>query len=236
MQPESKPSPQNSILILTFTKPELALARVHEVMRFFGYRDDTELIVFNNGGGPRANLPFMNLGYEDKALKFYLESIDKNAGFGGGWNEAVKRSRGDIIYLLSDDVRITGDFIAPIAMAMTPGAIVGQEMIGHRAGWNEFATFKISYLMGYFYSMARSTWDELGGFDAETFYPYDYEDVDLCYRAQQAGMTLLDVPSLPIHHEVAGTIGYNPDRYENTVLQRARFAEKHGLSNVPERP
>ncbi len=238
MQSESTPNPLNSVLVLTYTKANLIEARIAELTHFFSHRDDVEFVIFDNGStDPAVRLVVggASLKYQsDRRWKF--ERTEENLGFGGGFNEAVKRSSGDLLFLLSDDVQILGDFIAPIGAAMTPGVIMGQEMVNHKAGWNEFGPNVISYLMGYFYSIARSTWDELGGFDAETFHPYDYEDVDLSYRAQKAGMTLHAHPSLPIRHEVAGTIGYNPERYENTVLQRARFAEKHGLPNVPERP
>jgi hypothetical protein len=35
---------------------------------------------------------------------------------------------------------------------------------------------------------------------------------------------------------VAQTVGYSPERYEQTVRMRALFAAKHGLENRPERP
>jgi GT2 family glycosyltransferase len=233
--------PKHSVLVLTYTQPKLLEARINELDQFLGHREDTEFVIFQNG--TVSHEVTLVMGGEslkripDKRWKF--ESIKDNVGFGGGWNEAVRRSSGEKLFLLSDDVQVRGDFIEPIdkmASELTYGILIGQQMVNHKAGWNEFGPFLIPYLMGYFYAISRSTWDELGGFDVETFDPYDYEDVDLCYRATQANFSLIAIPELPIYHEVAGTIGYNPERFENTVLQRSRFAEKHGLPNVPERP
>jgi len=116
------------------------------------------------------------------------------------------------------------------------GLIVGQIMVGANAGWNQFSDITIEYLMGHYLAMAREVWDALDGFDTETFHPNDYEDMDLSHRARQAGFSLIAIPDLPIEHLVAGTIGYNPARYEHTVQMRAAFAEKWGLQNIPIRP
>jgi GT2 family glycosyltransferase len=177
----------------------------------------------------------------DGPMQYRVESIKENLGFGGGWNEAVSRAKGDKLYLLSDDVEIYGDFITPIlkkASGLVPGVIVGQQLVDWRAGWNEFGSNPpIPYLGGYFLAMDQMTFLRLHGFDGDTFHPYDYEDIDLCYRAtQEHGWSLLAIPKLPIKHGVAATIDKPNDRFLHTMKMRARFAEKHGLPNVPERP
>jgi predicted glycosyltransferase involved in capsule biosynthesis len=93
----------------------------------------------------------------------------------------------------------------------------------------------VPYPAGHFLACARTTWKKIGGFD-ERFVPHDYEDVDIGMTCCELEMTLIEKGDLPIEHMVAGTIGYSPERMENTVLQRKRFAEKWGLPNVPERP
>jgi len=53
-------------------------------------------------------------------------------------------------------------------------------------------------LSGAYLAMRRSTWDDLGGFDME-FFAY-HEDVDLCWRTRQHGLTLRLVYAASVRH------------------------------------
>jgi hypothetical protein len=237
---QSPSEPTHSLIVLTYTRSDLIKDRISELTRFYGSRPDVEILVFDNGStNLEIKLALSNLP------DVRVERVEQNLGFGGGWNEAVKRSAGDFVCLISDDVRIYGDFLRHIKRKLPDdvmwsrggtGIVVGQNRIGPEGGWNNFDGTTIEYLMGHFLMMTREAWETLAGFDTETFHPNDFEDVDLSYRASQAGFSLIDIPSLPIQHLVAGTLGYNPERHEHTVRMRAAFAKKHGLVNIPERP
>lgn len=238
----------HSIIVLTYKRADLIKARIEELKRFYSSRADVEILIADNGSTNKELM--LTLGAASYDPDFRVERINENLGFGGGFNEAVKRSKGDIIYLISDDVQIYGDFLGHIERELQDrvwcsmwndpdeihGIVVGQALIDHDAGWNKFGETKVPYLMGFFLAMAREIWDSLGGFDAEAFHPCDYEDVDLSYRAAKKGFDLIKLPNLPITHLVAGTIGYNPQRFEHTVKMRAAFAKKWDLPNIPERP
>ncbi len=240
---ETKRKPRHSVLVLTYKKASLVERRIGELARVFDGRDDVEFIIFDNGsdsGATKLVLGGASLQYRTNR-DWVFGRVSDNLGFGGGWNAAVKLAQGDKIYLLSDDVEVQGDFITPILQKtgnLPTGVIVGQTLVHGHSGWNEFQnTPPIHYLNGHFLAMDVMTFLRLGGFDSDTFDPYDYEDMDLCYRAQQEhGWSLLAIPELPLRHGVAGTIGYNPERYDHTVAMRARFAAKHQLTNWPERP
>jgi GT2 family glycosyltransferase len=164
--------------------------------------------------------------------------VSENIGFGQGFNMAVHGSCGEIIHLLSNDVQVRGDFIAPVeeSLYLVPRAVVGQTLVANKAGWNEFGgDLPITYLSGHYLAMRRETWDAIGGFD-DRYHPYDYEDMDLSMTAMKQGRALLSTPVLPLIHQVAGTIGYTPERFEHTVKMRKLFAEKWGFENIPERP
>ena len=233
----------HSLIVLTYTRGDLVTARIGELTRIFGSNPNVEILVFDNGS---TNLE-VKLALS-RAEGVRVERVKDNLGFGGGWNEAVSRSNGDIVHLISDDVRVYGNIIDHIEKIVGnrpfwsgdpetgTGLLVGQIMVGPRAGWNEFAGTTIEYLMGHYLVMAREVWSALEGFDSNTFHPNDYEDIDLSHRARQAGFSLIAIPDLPIEHLVAGTIGYNPERYEHTVQMRAAFANKWGLQNIPIRP
>lgn len=226
----------HSLILLTYNKAKLLDARIEELCCLYpgiDAGDLSELLVFDNGStSPEHKLSMAVLGDRIKAHR-----ADTNLGFGRGFNQAVELTEGEVIHLISSDVRMFGDFVGQVdaTLKATPRSIVGQTMILHRAGWNCFGDDPpIIYLAGYYLAMLRETWEEIGGFD-KLFYPYDYEDMDFCKMAHT-----LDIPTvavvLPIEHQVAGTIGYNPDRMAHTVRMRAKFAEKWDLLNVPEAP
>jgi GT2 family glycosyltransferase len=243
LETQTQRKPQHSVLVLTYKKADLIEARIAELTHFFSHRSDVEFVIFDNG----STDPAVKLVVGEASLRYRSDrrwkfgSAGANLGFGGGWNAAVEIAQGDKLYLLSDDVEVLGDFMPTIlerSSGLPPGVLVGQSLVHGPAGWNEFGESPpISYLNGHFLAMDHMTFLRLQGFDDATFHPYDYEDMDLCYRAaQEHGWSLLAIPELPLRHTVAGTIGYNPERFDHTVKMRARFAAKHDLVNEPERP
>jgi GT2 family glycosyltransferase len=75
--------------------------------------------------------------------------------------------------------------------------------------------------------MRREVFEMLGGFD-ERFSPGYYEDVDLCRRAYEAGLTVLYVPSAVLYHHEGGSFkqGLCDARYLR-FRNRIRFVFKH---------
>lgn len=233
----------HSIVLLTYNKPDLLGARLGELFNFYRHEPKIDITVVNNGSTDSKMR--MELGHwiqkatllaDSSSFKISVHTLTENKGFGGGMAAGVSVSYGEIIHLLSDDVHVYGNFVARIDedIAEFPDSLFTAEIINRPAGWNQFGDKIINYAQGYYLAMHRKLWDDLGGFDPR-FYPYDYEDVDLSYRVSQAGGYLY-MKDLPLQHAAAGTIGYNPERFEHTVRMRALFAEKHGLPNIPERP
>jgi len=241
--PKQNPPPKYSILILTYNRVDLIEARLAEIERLYAYRRDLEIRVLDNGGNDSGGTNLFLLSRtrdwpNETGSKLYVNRIAKNIGFGPGFNYLAKDALGDVIFIVSDDVKILGDFITPVAEAIEafPNSLVCQEMISGPSGWNQFGGTVIDYPAGYFLACTKKMWWEvIGGFD-DRYVPYDYEDVDLGMALEKLQIPMVRMEHLPIKHMVAGTIGFNPERYENTVLQRKRFAEKWELPNVPERP
>ena len=227
---------RHSLVFLTYNNPVLIDTRLDEVDEHLSQRQDVEVFVTNNGSedhGVRLALISRSQMFR---IPISIHNIKKNVGFGPGFNKAVDRTDGDIVHLISSDVHIFGDFIEVLG-EFEPREVICHERISHAAGWNEFGDEEpIAYPSGYYLAMYRSTWDTLGGFD-KRFAPYDYEDLDLGYRiAKSDDFSLIERANLPLRHHAASTIGYGDGRHEQTVTNRAKFAEKWGLPNVPERP
>jgi GT2 family glycosyltransferase len=239
--------PSFSLVFLTYDGEGRIADRLGEVLRFWGPdgqepRKDIQVIVHDNGSsdGTRFVLADWDKEFAKTQVTFLRLHTATNCGFPEGFNRAVELAVGRLLLLISDDVRLVGpELLTKVqgSLEANPKAILGQRMIDWPAGWNQFADLPqpIAYIDGYFFAMTQPTWRLLGGFDTR-YSPHDYEDVDLCHTARSRGIAVLVDPGLPLEHGVDKAAPYGNARYDNTVLQRRRFAEKWRLKAVPERP
>jgi len=236
----SKPKPDIfSIVLLTYKRHDLLVARLRELSFYYKNRPDINLLVVDNAS-PNHEIQKTLLEYNaDRSGQWdnRMFRIPENVGFGPAMNAGVRQTHGDYIFLLSDDVQIWGDFIgeSKLDLYAYPDGIICNEVVNWPAGWNQFgAKPVINYPQGYFLAFTRNAWETVGGFD-ERFVPHDYEDVDLGMKCRERGVRIIQA-SLPLTHHAAGTIGYNTERMEHTIKMRMLFAEKWSLPNIPERP
>lgn len=228
-----------SLLLLNYNKGRLARIRGNEFITHLANHADLEIIFIDNGSEPQhrqvvqSTSHDVNKNISGTAITYILP---QNVGFGRAFNAAAKQANGNILIFYSNDVRLGGDILGDGFRALVkPKTLVCHTKIGFDSGWNRFGNQVIPYGAGYFLACTKEFWHELGGFDSR-FHPYDYEDVDLSMSAANLGGTIMVYATKQLYHEGAGTIGFNPTRYENTVTQRARFAEKWSLPNEPTRP
>jgi GT2 family glycosyltransferase len=148
----------------------------------------------------------------------------ENLGFAGGVNLGIAASTGDIVCLLNSDAELIpgtlnalvaalddgADLVGPVILladapervnsAGNPIHVLGLVWAGHldepRASLDPDE--QPTTLSGACLAMRRTTWDDLGGFDTE-FFAY-HEDVDLCWRARQRGLTLHLVHAAGVRH------------------------------------
>ena len=231
-------NPKISVILLSYNRTDLLSARLKELHGYYRNRADIQILVIDNGS-PGISSSSITQSYLMKGDDWFFSAhrIPENIGFGPAMNKGVKEAKSEVVCLLSDDVRIYGDFIARVDSILLayPEGIVAADIVDWPAGWNQFgARPTFNYIQGYFMAMKKETFDKVGGFD-DLFAPYDYEDVDFSYRAQKLNVPLVKV-ALPLQHLAAGTIGYSDERMDHTCRMRALFAEKWGLPNVPERP
>lgn len=92
--------------------------------------------------------------------------------------------------------------------------------------WDHRATRPVDQVMGAFFFMRRSVFEELGGFD-ERFFLY-FEDVDLSLRARRAGWQSVFVAAPPCFHEGEGTTRrVKAKRLVHQWQSRLAYARKH---------
>lgn len=169
----------------------------------------------------------------DTLLEFKVANRKTNGGFGEAMNYGAARASGDILILLSNDVRIRpsvrlGDDVARI-LNNNPKTLVGGQIVDWKAGWNQFGDLVIPYLYGWLIACTKDAWNDLGGFDP-IYAPYDYEDVDLCTNALLKGYNLTALNNSLLHHISGGTINKDAAaskrRLEHTQENRKKFENK----------
>jgi GT2 family glycosyltransferase len=226
-----------SVIMPCYNMATLTGDRMLELDRLFHIRKDFEVIVVNNGSSDQTR-SILKWWSDNADWRFLVKHKQKNVGFGPAVNEGTKAARGDYVFIISNDVALKGDFFSDFINFLEREEeqefLLGGRVIDWAAGWNEFpGEPPIHYVEGWFLAAKTRIWRQIGGFD-ERFVPYDYEDIDLSYRAQQQGIQLRQI-SAPIQHAGAGTIGFNPSRRAITEKHRLMFAEKWNLTWAPVR-
>ena len=158
----------------------------------------------------------------------------ENLGFIGSMNagaEIALKHNADILVFLSNDVVVSGDFIADIlnVLSINERVLIGGEIINWNAGWNEFIIndkkVVIPWLGGWMLCCTDVIWYSLGGFDPR-YGTSDYEDVDLSTTAIDLGYTLISLNCKHLKHLVAKSFGYNEFRLERTKHNREVYIQK----------
>jgi GT2 family glycosyltransferase len=154
----------------------------------------------------------------------------ENMGFLRASNWGMRMATGDIVCLISTDVRIHKD-LASIARAMTAvegKILMGGKHYGFDTGWNTFDGRIFPYVEGWLLIARKEHWEELGYFD-ERFAPNDFEDVDLSTTAISKGFSLAQITpdnGIVVEHIGAQSIGYNEEREKITKENREKFRQK----------
>lgn len=216
-----------SIVLLFYNHWELTHARLWELYQFVP--DNIEVILFDNNSTELICKSGVAWWQTDMSTRFSIKYMrsDKNLSFGHAMNIGAKSAKSDILILLSNDVKITGDFISPIIERLSKDfrQFIGNEVYSHDTGWNTFSGNIFPYAAGYMLACTKNTWKDIGGFDLR-YKKYDMEDVDISTQAIFSGYNLHALNSPYLTHLVAQTIGYNPEREKITKKNQKKFEEK----------
>jgi len=155
----------------------------------------------------------------------------KNQMFLKSSNIGMRQARGDVVCLISNDVRIHKDIVKQI-LSYDPAELlfIGGRYLDWDTGWNTFNNRVYGYLEGWLLSAPNEMWKELDYFD-EQFAPSDMEDVDISTKAVEAGYTLMALPSDMTTHLGGQSIGFNPEREKITLANKEKFRKKWTTTN-----
>lgn len=178
-----------------------------------------------------------------------------NLGVAGGNNVGLRAAKGEILALINADVEVSPDWLEHLVRAMLADptiGIAGAKLL-YPDGTLQFAGGRIEGPRGYtshvgWHEPDRGQWDVAGdvdfitgatlaisrkaleriGYEDEKFYPIDYEDPDMCYRAREDGWRVVLVPqAVAIHRESSTSGATTLHRLLGLDAGRLRFVCKH---------
>jgi len=189
-----------------------------------------EVIVVDDGSTDIDYHQGLNWWTSTKLLPIKIIHMEENSGFLKSSNTGLKVARGDIVCLLSNDVRIRKDLVTHI-LGYDPIELLffGGRLLDWDTGWNKFGETVVPYIEGYFMAMTKDTWNALGGLD-ERYSPSDFEDVDLSMKAVCTGRPLHQFHFSLVSHKGGGSFGYSEERRQRTILHKERFRQKWALT------
>jgi len=179
----------------------------------------TEIIIVDNGSPQR----FSWFKYSDVYIRF-----NKNMGISHGWNVGLKASRGKYKCILGDDTIVTKGFLEALKESMDmPDCGVGQihvESLPQGIGVVE----NYKWPSGACFMVTQNTLDKVGYFEADTYWPCNFEDWDYWYRTYQAGLKMYRNYHTSIQHREGATL-HSPDLSSYFQENRRAFIKKHGI-------
>jgi len=234
-----------SIIVPVYNKWEETKACLDSLMKT--KTDDDEVIVMDNGSNDdvAASLAFYS-GIKGR-------HNDENLGFPKAVNQGVSLASGEYVCIMNNDIVVAGNWIDLLIDHIEKGHadIVGpitNESSGKQARLvkiyrnyeeleitarevaevNQARFTEVGWLIGFLMVCPRTIFEKLGGFD-ERYKMGNWEDIDFCYSAKQAGYTLAIAEDVYVHHFGTASfkediIGYRKLLKDNQVL----FEEKWG--------
>lgn len=154
-----------------------------------------------------------------------------NRGFPASVNTGVRTAKSELVCLLNTDVAPNENFLELIFQNFKDEKVFAVSL--HEKGLGPaIGSFKEGFIVHYpvpeldkvqntFWVSGgsgvfrRDIWMSLGGFDENLYYPFYWEDVDICYKAQKRSYKLLWDPKAMVIHEHEATV--KKSRFSNRV-------------------
>lgn len=182
-----------------------------------------EVIIVDNGSDKETRDALQTLPKE----RGRVIRNETNLGFAAANNQGYAAASGDIIVFLNSDIAADPAWLKLVADDVKDGALYGpslaQQLVAGR--W-------LPYIEGWCIAATRGTWDKLilwsdndGPWDAYSYPGPYWEDNDLCLRAMQAGIALIQT-TWPMQHKGGRTAGPIQKNAESLEANRLTFSRR----------
>lgn len=141
---------------------------------------------------------------------------EENRWFAPANNQGLAVSTGEIVVFLNNDISAPPIWLERVRQEVQAGALYGPECV-----MIEVEGKTVDYLSGWCVAASRETWEMLGGWDARRHSMPYWEDIDLGYRAERAGLKLV-ITGWAVHHKRNGTSASVP----GVVLGQTQMEER----------
>ncbi len=203
------PTPEISLIILGYNGATLLPGCFQSILEQDFDLNSCEIVFADNASKDES--AEVASRYKTKFPRMVIKQFQKNHGYARGINLSARMARGQILVFLNQDLILDPGFIRQIARTFheypTAGivgcAVVDWEKERLVSGAVKILAGGFTYnyvnregscdaVSGAAFSIRRSSFFELGGFE-ESFFMY-YEETDLCVRARTAGYQVLYNP------------------------------------------
>ncbi len=210
-----------SFVIPTYNRYDLVHQCLYDIYRRCS--DVSEVVVMDDAS-PEDMSDGLNWWMTNGMLPVRHVRMKENSGFLRTSNTGLKLATGDMICLLSNDVRIHKD-ITKYCVGREKNQVYGGRLLDWDTGWNKFGKTIYPYLEGWLLLADRDVWKDIGYFD-ERYAPYDAEDMDFSTTALSKGYGLSAFPEDYTSHMGAQSIKYGEEREAQTKINQKKFEDK----------
>jgi len=236
---------RTAVVIVTRNKQETLLRCVASALRLRGPL--TKVVVVDNASTD-GSADALARAFPEVTLVRNAKNLGPAGGRNAGWRCLGSEEAAEYLLFFDDDSIPTPDYLTTLleaaALDHDAGIVCGKGYtkfpsrtimsvgvtvslwtgrisdigVGERDVGQFDAPRYVDACGGFGMLVRRDTLEALDGFD-ERFWPYGWEDVDLCLRARQHGCRTLYVPDAVVYHE-GGKIGRKPvAAYERSKIK-----------------
>ncbi|HIH16486.1 MAG TPA: glycosyltransferase family 2 protein [Candidatus Diapherotrites archaeon] len=165
-------------------------------------RGKYEVIVVDNGSRDGS---VEWLRGQEQAGKIRLIANPENKGFSHANNQGFLAAKGDYVYLLNNDTRVTKGWLSEAVKAAEAGKRIG--IVGSRLyhptekiDESDFRVVEKQAVCGAGMLVQRGVIERIGYLDSDHFSPIYGEEIDFCYRARNAGYRVVEAAGSRVVH------------------------------------
>ena len=173
-----------------------------------------EVIIIDNGSRPIVGHELFKMTDRLNGITIFNQ---ENELYAHANNQGLKYASSDIVMFLNNDIKAPSGWLDQVEQDVKPGVICGPSLMPRIID-----DWPCPYLEGWCIAGYKSDWDRVGGWDEVNYKGLYWEDNDLCFRLQQAGMRLKEC-DWPITHFGNFTSGQTPGAYDHSARNRAVF-------------